>query len=173
MAMTDSTSDSNQFSKPQYQILRTDVLGRVRTPPDLREVLLDEFEQSALSGAQFAKTRGLKYQTFATWVQKRKKACGEYPAATCGGPTSPDQDGRSCSAPRKKPSSANRPKRPNCLQNQEKSFTFLEVTPEPLPVYPSPNHGDFLLIELGHQMKIQVQNDQHISLAAKLIKSLL
>ncbi|WP_425494636.1 hypothetical protein [Luteolibacter pohnpeiensis] len=32
-----------------------------------------------MSGPQFAAHHGLKYQTFATWLQKRKRATGAYP----------------------------------------------------------------------------------------------
>jgi hypothetical protein len=53
--------------------LKTDVLGRVRTPPERREALLDEFEKSGMSGAQFATFIGVKYQTLANWVQKRRR----------------------------------------------------------------------------------------------------
>ncbi len=46
-------------------ILKTDVLGRVKTPPTRREQLLDEFDRGGLSGAKFAELAGIKYQTFA------------------------------------------------------------------------------------------------------------
>ena len=55
-------------------LLKTDVMGRLRTPKERREKLLDEFEQSGLSGGEFATVVGIKYQTFATWVQDRKRA---------------------------------------------------------------------------------------------------
>lgn len=61
-------------------ILKTDVLGRVRTPRERREHLLDEFERSGLSGQKFAELAGIKYQTFATWAQKRRRQRGTYPA---------------------------------------------------------------------------------------------
>jgi hypothetical protein len=54
-------------------LLKTDVLGRVRTPKERREKLLDEFEQSGVSGSEFATLVGIKYQTFAWWVQGRKR----------------------------------------------------------------------------------------------------
>jgi hypothetical protein len=38
-----------------------------------REALLEEFERSGLSGAQFARTVGLKYQTFAYWRHQRQR----------------------------------------------------------------------------------------------------
>jgi hypothetical protein len=54
-------------------LLKTDTLGRVKTPAARREQLLDEFEQSGASGKTFAELVGVKYQTFATWVQQRKR----------------------------------------------------------------------------------------------------
>ncbi len=54
-------------------ILKTDTKGRIRTPLARREQLLDEFERSSLSAAKFAALTGLKYQTFAGWVQRRRK----------------------------------------------------------------------------------------------------
>ena len=60
------------------ELLKTDVLGRVKTPARRREQLLDEFERSGLSGQQFAALTGIKYQTFATWAQKRRRQRGAY-----------------------------------------------------------------------------------------------
>ena len=54
-------------------VLKQDVLGRVRTPPERRVRLLEEFERSGLSGAKFAALAGIKYQTFAAWAQRRRK----------------------------------------------------------------------------------------------------
>jgi transposase-like protein len=45
----------------------------VRVSRQRREELLDEFERSGMTGAQFARTIGLKYQTFAFWRQQRQK----------------------------------------------------------------------------------------------------
>ena len=59
-------------------ILRTDVLGRVKTPAERREQLLDEFERSGLCGQKFAALAGIKYPTFATWAQKRRRQRGAY-----------------------------------------------------------------------------------------------
>ena len=63
------------------EVLKTDVLGRVRTPVERREALLEEFERSGVSGKKFASLVGMNYQTFASWVQKRRKARGQYPMA--------------------------------------------------------------------------------------------
>jgi hypothetical protein len=65
--------DTIQTSEP---IIKTDVLGRIKTPAARREQLLDEFERSGLSGCKFAELAGLKYQTFATWLQKRRRRKG-------------------------------------------------------------------------------------------------
>ena len=46
-------------------ILKSDDVGRVQTPPERREQLLDEFERSGLSGAKFAPLVGVRYTTFA------------------------------------------------------------------------------------------------------------
>ncbi len=54
-------------------MFKTDALGRVRTPAERRERLLDEFERSGMSGVKFAEFVGIKYQTFATWAQLRKR----------------------------------------------------------------------------------------------------
>jgi hypothetical protein len=54
-------------------VLKTDGLGRVKTPAARRESLLDEFERSGLSGAKFAALTGIKYQTFAAWALRRRK----------------------------------------------------------------------------------------------------
>ena len=53
--------------------LKTDALGRVHTPPEQREALLDAFHQSGMSGAAFARLHGIRYQTFMGWCQKRAR----------------------------------------------------------------------------------------------------
>ena len=66
-------------------ILKQDVLGRVKTPKERREQLLDEFERSGLPGLKFAELVGIKYPTFATWAQKRRRQRGEYVAGKIPG----------------------------------------------------------------------------------------
>ena len=58
------------------ELLKTDTGGRVRTSPERREAVLDEFERSGLSGMRFAAGCGLKYPVFAGWVLRRKKQRG-------------------------------------------------------------------------------------------------
>ena len=62
--------------KADEQVLKTDELGRVRTPAARRESLIQEFERSGLSGAKFAALTGIKYSTFASWLQERRRRGG-------------------------------------------------------------------------------------------------
>jgi hypothetical protein len=57
-------------------VLKRSADGRVRVPAEQREALLVEFKSSGLSGAQFAKVVGMKYQTLMGWMarQRRKQA---------------------------------------------------------------------------------------------------
>ena len=57
-------------------VIKTDGLGRMRTSAARREGLLDEFERSGVSGTKFAALAGIKYQTFAGWVQRRQRQRG-------------------------------------------------------------------------------------------------
>lgn len=59
-------------------VIKADVLGRVKVKPKVREQILDEFERSGMSGRAFAKHHGIKEQTFASWIQKRRRARGDY-----------------------------------------------------------------------------------------------
>jgi hypothetical protein len=65
----------------EERVLKTDMLGRIKTPRERREKILDEFEGSGLSGRKFAELTGINYQTFATWVQKRRRERKQNPAA--------------------------------------------------------------------------------------------
>ena len=63
------------------EILKSDALGRVRTPRVRREALVEEFEKSGVSAKKFAALFGVNYQTFASWVQAQRKARGREPSA--------------------------------------------------------------------------------------------
>ena len=65
-----STIEANE------QVLKTDEVGRVRTPVERREQLLAEFERSGLSAVKYAALVGVKYSTFAGWVHRRGKQAG-------------------------------------------------------------------------------------------------
>ena len=56
------------------QILKTDSLARLRTAPERKRELLDEFERSGLSGSKFAALVGVKYSTFAGRATKRQRS---------------------------------------------------------------------------------------------------
>jgi transposase-like protein len=47
-----------------------DSKGRMRTTKEQRRIVLAEFERSGMSAAQFAQRAGVKYSTFAAWVQR-------------------------------------------------------------------------------------------------------
>jgi hypothetical protein len=55
------------------ELLKVDALGRVRVSPERRDALLDAFESCGVSAMEFAAHVGVKYQTFATWRQKRNR----------------------------------------------------------------------------------------------------
>ena len=48
-------------------------MGRMRFTREQREKILDAYEASGSSGTDFAKIHGIKYQTLATWVQRRRR----------------------------------------------------------------------------------------------------
>jgi DNA-binding transcriptional regulator YiaG len=50
-----------------------DTKGRLRATKEQRRVILAKFEQSGLSAVQFAQRTGLKYSTFAAWVQRYRR----------------------------------------------------------------------------------------------------
>lgn len=60
-------------TKGKTEVVKQDARGRVRVSVERREALLDEFEKSGSSGARFARLAGIKYATFANWVQNRRR----------------------------------------------------------------------------------------------------
>ena len=58
------------------QPLKSDVNGRVRTPPARREEILDAFERSGVSALKFSKMVGVKYQTLVSWIVRRRRERG-------------------------------------------------------------------------------------------------
>ena len=70
--MTEDSSDVGHGGR----VLKRDALGRVRTDATARESILVEFERSGLSGTKFSALVGIKYATFASWVQRRKRMGG-------------------------------------------------------------------------------------------------
>ena len=77
------------------EVLKQDVRGRVRVPKERREALLDEFESSGASGANFARLAGVNYATFAGWVHQRRKRRAALSTSVCPavGPGDPRPSG--------------------------------------------------------------------------------
>jgi len=73
------TSTTSLVPATELTLLKTDALGRTHHTREQRERILDEYEHSGLSGPKFAALCGVKYQTFATWLQRRKRKRGAYP----------------------------------------------------------------------------------------------
>jgi transposase len=63
---------------PTDHLIKMDCLGRLTVSREHREALLDEFERGTMSGLAFARHHGINYQTFASWMQKRRQARGDY-----------------------------------------------------------------------------------------------
>jgi hypothetical protein len=61
------------YDRTELEILKRDVMGRVRATARQREAILDKFERSGVSGPKFAETVGVCYQTFAGWMQRRRR----------------------------------------------------------------------------------------------------
>jgi hypothetical protein len=74
------TSMTTSGQETATELLKTDCLGRVRTSLTRREAILDEFERSGGSGAQFAALLGIKYSTFASWIQGRRRVRRRLPS---------------------------------------------------------------------------------------------
>jgi transposase-like protein len=55
---------------------KRDRAGRVHMPRERREELLGEYERSGLSQAAFARRAGVRYPTFAHWVQEHRRSGG-------------------------------------------------------------------------------------------------
>lgn len=113
--------------------IKTDVLGRLQRTREQRERILDEYRRSGLSGRKFAALCGVKYQTFATWLQRRKRQ-------------------RKC-----------KPRRRANTQVQ-----WLEALVQPSALDTAPG----LLLRLPGGVHTRISNDQHIQLAAALVRAL-
>lgn len=75
--MTSTTSLVPAPEAPESTLIKTDGLGRMRRTREQREQILDEYERSGLSGPKFAAMCGVKYQTFAFWLQRRRRERGK------------------------------------------------------------------------------------------------
>ncbi|NJL72237.1 MAG: hypothetical protein HC888_11970 [Candidatus Competibacteraceae bacterium] len=87
--MSERPVEGSVEESAELELLKADVRGRVRVPGAKREAILDVFEQSGLSGPAFAKQWGLKYPTFASWVQRRHRCGREVQEVRRTGPAKP------------------------------------------------------------------------------------
>ena len=55
------------------QIMSQDAQGRVLVSRERRELLLEEYDRSGMSGVKFAQYVGIKYSTLASWLQNRRR----------------------------------------------------------------------------------------------------
>jgi transposase-like protein len=60
---------------------KRDRRGRRLTAAKRREELLRDYDRSGLTQAEFARREGIKYPTFASWVQLRRNAADAAPRA--------------------------------------------------------------------------------------------
>lgn len=126
------------------KLLRTDARGRVRTPAKRREELLDEFERSGIAATKFAALVGIKYQTFACWVQRRKRGAAADHAPSAGEDSAPASQG-----PR---------------------LTFVEaVSTAAAPMVPKPTG---LRVHLEQGAQLEIADEQGVVLAAQLLRAL-
>jgi hypothetical protein len=124
-------------------VLRVDCFGRITTTRERREALLAEFDRSGMSGQRFAKWAGIKYPTWASWVQKRRKEAGQ---------TSPPKG---------------RPKRKSPVRWLE------AVVTKNAPALESVPSGTVGLIVHGPGgVRIEVNNAKQVSLAVQLLREL-
>lgn len=69
---SDSSAEGLSAVTPKLPVTM-DTKGRVRTSKEQRRVILAEFERSGVSATQFAQRTGLKYSTFAAWLQRYRR----------------------------------------------------------------------------------------------------
>ena len=73
MTPTESSTAIGPSIPAAAVLLKMDTWGRVRVSKEKRKAILDEFERSGVSAAQFAKIAGLKYSTLAGWLQRHRR----------------------------------------------------------------------------------------------------
>jgi hypothetical protein len=83
------TTTTDTTPPPDLQLLKTDTRFRVRTPAAQRVALLDLYERGTLTAKAFAAAHGIKYPTFAVWVQQRRKSASSTGEPVGGSDSSP------------------------------------------------------------------------------------
>jgi hypothetical protein len=64
---------TNTESNVSVELLRVDAKGRVRVSRERRAALLAEHDRGGMSAKGFAEWAGIKYTTFAWWLQERRR----------------------------------------------------------------------------------------------------
>ena len=120
-----------------------DSRGQIRVSRKKRESLLAQFDQSGMSGAKFAKQAGIKYTTFANWLQKRRRQRNKViPAST----SSPDRRSR---------------------------VRWLEaVVDGPQQKEPPTLATATLIVHGPGGVRLELSDDKHVKLAAQLLREL-
>ena len=141
---------STTAALPASEILKRDQRGRIWIKPKRREALLDEFERSGLSGAQFARLTGVNYSSFQNWVARRRQKRGH-------GLEAPGE------------------KRPTVAEPREVRLVEAVVEsdgesrgPAPAPPLPGPS-GVGLLVELPGGSRMQIETPVQLQMAAELL----
>jgi len=111
--------------------------------PMRREALLDEFEKSGMSGAQFARLVGVKYSSFQNWVARRRKRRASGAEA---------------------PVAVMKPGRLHLVEAVVES----EPMRQPRPALPAPAEAG-LLIELAGGGRMRVETPVQLRMAAELL----
>ena len=137
------TPTSETTGAAEGEIFQTDTVGRARVSRARREALLDEFERSGASGAQFAAYVGVKYSTFAAWAHKRRR---QKALAETGGPSEPST--------------------PKTAEPMRWWETVLEADAT------GPATGDALQVRLPGGAHLHVANAQQAAVAAVLLQQL-
>jgi transposase-like protein len=55
------------------EVIRSGSDGRLRFTPEQRDSILVAFDRCGVSAMAFARQHGLKYQTFISWLRKRRE----------------------------------------------------------------------------------------------------
>lgn len=66
---------------PKFAV-QLDSRGRVRVTKEQRRLLLSEFDRSGMSVRLFSRRAGLKYSTFAAWIQRYRRRRRPAPKAS-------------------------------------------------------------------------------------------
>lgn len=146
-------------------MLKTDVLGRVRVKHEHREQILDDFERSGMSGRAYAKLHGIHHQTFASWIQKRRRARGDYDNEEIRAKLRMGNQ-----ATKAKSASPGSPKK----KKPEESTTALSLIEVAMPqaseAERSDKHGEALEVELPGGVKVQLTNKSQLGLLKALME---